>query len=1450
LESGPPRQLLNAYGPTECTTFTTTYRVETLDEDTTRIPIGKPIANTKVYILDPQLQPVPIGVVGEIYIGGAGVARGYLNRPELTAERFLPDPFSRGPQARMYKSGDLGRWQADGNVEFLGRNDDQVKIRGFRIELGEIEAQLTRHASVREAAILAREDVPGEKRLVAYVMPQGESAPNVESLRAHLKALLPEYMVPSAFVTLERLPLTPNGKLDRKALPAPELDAYVTRQYEPPQGEVEEILAGIWQELLKLERVGRHDNFFELGGHSLLIVQVMERLRRGGLSTEVRRVFESPTLADLARALTREAIGHVEVPPNRIPADCEAITPEMLPLIELEAEHIARIVQSVPGGARNIQDLYPLTPLQEGMLFHHLLSGADRDAYARSTLLSLPSREALERFTAALQQVIDRHDVLRTAVLWEQLPQPVQVVHRRATLPVEEFALNSDRDPVEELKERMAPEHQRLDLRQAPLMRLHVAADPRGTQWYALLQTHHLVFDNESLDTLLAEVKVHVEGHVEALPAPRPYRTHVAQALAHACPHDAEAFFRGKLGDIDEPTAPFGLLEVHGDGSRTEEAHRALDPALSQRVRAQARCLAVSAATLFHAAWALVVARTSGRDDIVYGSVLSGRLQGAAGAQRILGMFINTLPLRLRLREVTARELVLQTQRELVELLSHEQASLAVAQRCSGIEGSAPLFTTLLNYLHRAEDFESQLRSTAGVSLLASQGGTNYPITLSVHDLGEGFALTVTGDRPVDPHRVVDYMSTATLSLVEALEGASQTLALSLAILPEPERHEVIEAFNATAAPYRQDKLLHELFEAQAERTPQTVAVMHEGQSLTYAELNSRANRLARYMRAQGVGPGRPVGLCVDRSVDLVVGMLAIWKAGGAYVPLDPDYPAERLGAVLGDAAPSMVLTQEQLHGKLPPTMAEVVSLDTQRNEIARSSAGNLDPRSFGMRSDHLAYVIYTSGSTGQPKGVMVEHRHVASLWQSLEHLYRQSAPCERIGVNASFSFDASVKQFIQLLSGRTLVLVPQEMRWDAPALLRFIEAQRIDGIDCTPAQLRTWIDAGLLEQGAYRLRMVLVGGEPIEAALWNTLTQCTGTDFYNVYGPTESTVDTTAARVNGDASTPHIGRPMENRQVYLLDSHDQPVPIGVIGEIHIGGAGVARGYLNCPELTGQRFIRDPFSADPQARMYKTGDLGRWRPDGTIEFLGRNDQQVKIRGFRIELGEIEAQLTRHSEVREAVVLAREDVPGEKRLVAYVTLQGESAPSVESLREHLKALLPEYMVPSAFVTLERLPLTPNGKLDRKALPAPELDAYVTRRYEPPQGEVEEILAGIWQELLKVERVGRHDNFFELGGHSLLAMRALSRVRQRLNIDLPIKALFDAPVLEALAVRLKADQDTQALQEALRRSDLARDLRRDIDELDDDTVLARIAALERELSPERVSGQANSGLSTSR
>ncbi|MFN9692880.1 MAG: condensation domain-containing protein, partial [Synechococcaceae cyanobacterium] len=790
-----------------------------------------------------------------------------------------------------------------------GRNDFQVKIRGFRIELGEIEAQLSAHAQVGEVAVIAREDVPGDKRLVAYVVARGEVSP--EDLRAYLKGRLPEYMVPAAFVKLEQLPLTPNGKLDRRALPAPEADAYVSRAYAPPEGPVETALAAIWSELLGIERIGRHDDFFSLGGPSLLAVSLVERLRRQGLAVDVRALFTTPTLAELAAVVGDGA--EVVVPPNRILPDCKRLTPDLLPLIHLEQEALDRIVATVPGGAANVQDIYPLGPLQEGLLFHHLLQ-RQGDAYVLAALFAVDSRERLEGFIRAFAAVIARHDIFRTSFAWEGLPEPVQVVWRNASLPIEEVAFGSDVvDVATALLERFDPRQHRLDLRRAPLFHLAIAKDPAQGRWLLLLRQHHLMADHTTLEVLLEEISAYQSDRFETLPPPLPYRNYIAQARLGMPLAAHTAFFNELLAGVEEPTAPFGHLEVRGDGSGIEESRRRLTPELATRLRHQARRLGVTPASLFHLAFARLLAATSGQSDVVFGTVLFGRLQGGDGAERMPGLFINTLPVRIDVGSEGVEAAVWRVHRTLAELLRHEHAPLALAQRCSGVAPPLPLFSALFNYRHSSEVHDGALPALwEGLELLHGEERTNYPLDISVDDLGEGFALTAQCLAEIGAARLREYLETVTANLVSALESTPSMAVRELAVLSDAEHQRLLVGWNRTEAAWPTNVCLHQLFEAQARLQPDAMALEHEGTSLGYGELNVRANQLARHLRTLGVGPDTQVAICARRGIHTVVAMLAVLKAGGAYVPMDPAYPAERLAHVLRESEPLALLVDEQ----------------------------------------------------------------------------------------------------------------------------------------------------------------------------------------------------------------------------------------------------------------------------------------------------------------------------------------------------------------------------------------------------------------------------------------------------------------------------------------------------------------------------------------------------------
>ncbi|WP_336355556.1 amino acid adenylation domain-containing protein [Pseudomonas granadensis] len=1363
-------RLVNMYGITETTVHVTYRPLQAADAQLVGVsPIGGPIPDLHLYVLNPHGEPVPVGVTGELYVGGAGVARGYLNRPELTAERFIRDPFSHAADARLYKTGDLARWTVDGSLDYLGRNDDQVKIRGFRIELGEIQARLSACAGVRDAVVIAREDSPGDPRLVAYWTADAGEEPSVAQLRETLLGALADYMVPSAFVRLEALPLTANGKLDRKALPAPDSDAFARGEFEPPQGAVESLIAEIWQSVLGVEQVGRHDNFFELGGHSLLAVRLIERMRQQDLHCDVRVLFGQPSVAALAASLGETQV-HA-APANRIEPGCTAITPEHLPLADVDQAGIDTVLASVPGGVANVQDIYALAPLQAGILYHHLATHSG-DPYVLQAQFAFDGLAQIKDFVRALNSVITRHDILRTSVVWEGLEEPVQVVWREAPLHLQRIDADElTGDVLEQMQARFDPRHYRLDLKHAPLLRFAYTEDRAGQRWVGILLMHHIVLDHTALEVLVAEMSDLLQGRTNNLPPAVQYRNYVAQARAGADDQAHADFFRDMLGDISEPTLAFGVQDVLGDGSASVDSQLPLDAGLGRRLRELSRHLGISIASLVHQAWAQVLAQVSGQQDVVFGTVLLGRMQGGAGADRALGMFINTLPLRVTVAADSVQDSVRATHQRLAQLLGHEQASLALAQRCSAVAATSPLFSTLLNYRHSPADTAAV--KWDGIEILCSRERSNYPLVVSVDDLGDGFLLNVQAVPEVDGARVCDYLQTALHSLVNALEHSPQLPVQQLSIVSPGERQQVLFGFNATARPVPPAQTVQRLVEAQALANPQAWAAVQGEWRLSYAELNQRANRLAHHLIGLGVQPDDRVAVCLRRSPQMLVALLAILKAGAAYVPVDPAHPSERIAYQLQDCEPLAVLAETATCGLL----GTVPLIDLDSDGWAHLSDAN--PQLPALTPAHLVYVIYTSGSTGQPKGVMVEHRTLENLVHWHAEAFDLQAGSHTASV-AGFGFDAMAWEvWPALCVGATLHLPPASIgNQHLDELLEWWQAQPLQ-VSFLPTPVAEY--AFSRELGHPTLRTLLIGGDKLRQ-----LPRDQTFEVINNYGPTEATVVATSGRIES-GQVLHIGQPIANGKVYLLDSQQQPVPVGVLGELYVGGAGVARGYLNRAALTAEMFLDDPFSDEPHARMYRTGDLARWRADGTLEYLGRNDDQVKLRGVRIEPGEIEAALRAHSAVQDAVVLVRDG-----RLLTWFSER--SAVDIADLRRHLQSRLPEALIPAAYVRVEAMPLTANGKLDRKALPEPDHSAWLSHEYAAPHGRLEQALAQIWSDLLKVEQVGRHDNFFELGGHSLLAVSLIERLRQ-LGLSADVRVLFSQPTLAALAAALGSGREVE-------------------------------------------------------
>ena len=1378
----PHLQIWNIYGPTEATANASAARITSGEE----VTIGRPIANAQIYILNSSLHPVPIGVAGELYIGGAGVARGYLNRPELTAEKFIPDPFRVLPGARMYKTGDLARYRPDGNIEFLGRTDHQVKIRGFRIELGEIEAALGRHPAVREAVVMAREDKPGdpsaslltdpstslriEKRLVAYVVAEREPLPTTTDLRNFLKEKLPEYMVPAVFVLLDALPLMPNGKIDRRALPSPDRSRpELDKVFVAPRTPTEESLVEIWVQLLNIERVGVHDNFFDLGGHSLLATQLVSRMREAfQVEIPLRRLFEAPTVAGLAESIeaARQA-GQL------------LLAPPILP-VPRNGDLALSFAQ---------QRLWFFDQLEPGLSAYNIPA-----AVRFQGPLNLA---ALER---SLNEIVKRHESLRTT-FGKVDGRPTQVIAPTLTikLPVVDLRKLPASEQEAEVRRLVTAEAQRaFDLSQGPLIRCTVLR-LGDEEHVGLLTMHHIISDGWSTGILVREVATlyvaFCAGGSSPLPAlPIQYADFAhwqRQWLQGEVLETQIAYWKKQLAN-----AP-ALIDLPTDHPRPavqtfRGAHQSLvlPKHLQEGFKTLSRQEGVTLFMTLLAAFKVLLYRYTSQDDLIVGTPIANR--NRLETEGLIGFFVNALVLRTDLSGNPSFRELLRRVREV----------------CLGAYGHQDLpFDRLVEELHVKRDLSrnplfqvmfvmhnAPLRTVElpGLTLSPVEGDSetaHFDLTLQIMDTEQGLTAAFVYNTDLFEAGTIARMLGNFQTLLEAMVADPEQRLSDLPLLTEAERQQLLVEWNSTKTDCPRDVCIHQLFEAQAERTPDVVAVVFEAEQLTYAELNRRANQLAHHLRALGVGPEVLVAICLERSLEMVIGLLGILKAGGAYVPLDPAYPKERLAFMLKDAQVPVLLTQERLVAGLPEHDTKVICLDSDWETIARENGEN---PGVSTLPENLAYVIYTSGSTGQPKGVLVSHHSIAGHCRNAQRYYELDSR-DVVLQFASLSFDVSLEEILPtLIVGARLVIMGTNF-WHPAEFHRKISEFGLTVLNLPTAYwqelAREW--AGVTELVPnIRPRLFIVGGDtmlPNVLKLWQR-TPVSSIRLLNAYGPTETTITATAFEVaprpneNTTYQRVPIGRPFANRAIYILDRHDNPVPIGVPGHLHIGGEGLARGYLNQPELTAERFILDPFRTEPGARMYKTGDLARYRPDGNIEFLGRADDQVKIRGFRIELGEIETVLGQHPAVREAVVLAREDAPGEKRLVAYVVADS----SADELRCFLKDKLPEYMVPAVVVLLEALPVTPNGKVDRRALPAPDRSRPdLEKAFVAPRDDIELQLARIWEEVLGVRPVGVRDNFFELGGHSLLAVRLFSLIEKRLGKKLPLTTVFQGATVEHLA-----------------------------------------------------------------
>ncbi|WP_038828663.1 non-ribosomal peptide synthetase DhbF [Bacillus subtilis] len=1371
----------NLYGPTETTIWSA---AAFLEEGLQGVPpIGKPIWNTQVYVLDNGLQPVPPGVVGELYIAGTGLARGYFHRPDLTAERFVADPYGP-PGTRMYRTGDQARWRADGSLDYIGRADHQIKIRGFRIELGEIDAVLANHPHIEQASVVVREDQPGDKRLAAYVVADG--AIDTAELRRYMGASLPDYMVPAAFVEMDELPLTPNGKLDRKALPAPDFSTSVSDR--APRTPQEEILCDLFAEVLGLARVGIDDSFFELGGHSLLAARLMSRIREVmGAELGIAKLFDEPTVAGLA--------AHLDLAQSARPALQRAERPEKI----------------------------PLSFAQRRLWFLHCLEGPS-PTYNIPVAVRLSGELDQGLLKAALYDLVCRHESLRTIFPESQGTSYQHILDADQACP----ELHVTEIAEKELSDRLAEAvRYSFDLAAEPAFRAELFVIGPD-EYVLLLLVHHIVGDGWSLTPLTRDL-----GTAYAARCHGRSPEWAPLAVQYA---DYALWQQELLGNEDDPNSLIAgqlafwketlknlpdQLELPTDYSRPAEPshdgdtiHFRIEPELHKRLQELARANRVSLFMVLQSGLAALLTRLGAGTDIPIGSPIAGRNDDALGD--LVGLFINTLVLRTDTSgDPSFRELLDRVRK--VNLAAYDNQDLPFERLVEVLNparsrATHPLFQIMLAFQNTPDaelhlpDMESSLR-------INSVGSAKFDLTLEISEdrLADGTPNGMEGlleySTDLFKRETAQALADRLMRLLEAAESDPDKQIGNLDILAPEERSSMVTDWQSVS-----EKIPHaclpEQFEKQAALRPDAIAVVYENQALNYAELNERANRLARMLISEGVGPEQFVALALPRSLEMAVGLLAVLKAGAAYLPLDPDYPADRIAFMLKDAKPAFIMTNTKAANHIPPVenVPKIVLDDPELAEKLNTyPAGNPKnkDRTQPLSPLNTAYVIYTSGSTGVPKGVMIPHQNVTRLFAATEHWFRFSSD-DIWTMFHSYAFDFSVWEIWgPLLHGGRLVIVPHHVSRSPEAFLRLLVKEGVTVLNQTPSAFYQFMQAEREQPDlgqALSLRYVIFGGEALELSRledWYNRHPENRPQLINMYGITETTVHVSYIELDRSMAALRanslIGCGIPDLGVYVLDERLQPVPPGVAGELYVSGAGLARGYLGRPGLTSERFIADPFGP-PGTRMYRTGDVARLRADGSLDYVGRADHQVKIRGFRIELGEIEAALVQHPQLEDAAVIVREDQPGDKRLAAYVIPSEETFDTAE-LRKYAAERLPDYMVPAAFMTMKELPLTPNGKLDRKALPAPDFAAAVTGR--GPRTPQEEILCDLFMEVLHLPRVGIDDRFFDLGGHSLLAVQLMSRIREALGVELSIGNLFEAPTVAGLAERLEMGSSQSAL-----------------------------------------------------
>ncbi|MDN9009505.1 non-ribosomal peptide synthetase [Brevibacillus laterosporus] len=1366
LEKGKPKKLINVYGPAECTTFTTTHHVTQVPADALSIPIGKPIANTQVYVLDQYLQAVPIGVPGELYVGGPGLALGYLHRPDITNERFIKNIFSPNETDRLYKTGDIVRYLPDGTLSYIGRKDDQVKIRGFRIELGEIEAVLGQHPEIRDAVVIMREDQNSNKQLIAYFTTYNQEMLSASELRSYTEKKLPVHMIPAAFIYLDHVPVTPNGKVDRKALPAPLIEREESNTpFIEPITETEVILSGFWKEIVGIDRISIIDDFFNSGGHSLLATQLLSRIYHTfHIEISLRTFFENPTIQAMGKQID-EIIASGE----------QSVSVPLVP-VSRDSDLVLSYTQQ---GVWFIEQLEP--------------GSATYNVPVANTLKGNLNIDALER---AVNEIIRRHEILRTSFISKD-GKPYQVSH----------PFQSIRIPVIEMSDVPASErHQCIiemanedanrpfDLTKCPLVRfLLFKKDDENYVFYYTM--HHLIMDGWSLQIFTHELSVLYEAFSQGKQSPLPemqlqYADFAAwqrKWLDGKVMNQQLAYWKKQLaGDLPVLQLPIDRTRPSVASGAGQRDTLVMPKELVAKLHVLCKRQGVTLYMALLSAFKVLLSRYSGETDILVGSPIANRTR--LETEGMIGFFANTIVLRSQLADnPTFIELLKQVREVTLEAFSNQDVpfeKLVEVLQPERTKNITPIFQVMFTLQNtRRTDFK--LSDETLVHPEIDRGTSMFDLLFDIAEHPDGLLLVAEYNMDIFFSTTISRMMEHYRELLESIVEHPEQPISDLNMLTTQEKKQILDDFNNTTCDFPMDKTVHELFEEQVECRPTDIAAIHRDQQITYEELNARANQIARFIRRTGLQNEEIVAVFLERSIPMMESILGIWKAGGAYIPIDTAYPIQRIIGILEDSGAAVLITASTF---VTPEIIQnykgtILCLDAQMDAINQEMKDNLRMK---VEPNQLAYIIYTSGSTGKPKGSMVEHIGLNNHLHMMKQQLKLGEDC-RIAQTASHCFDISVWQFFtSVILGGTTIIYDNQMTMDPNSCIEQIIQDRINIFQVVPSVLSVMLDH--VEENKLSLdcfRCVSVTGEAIKrslAARWFKLFP--HIPLANAYGPSEASDDVTIHIIDQlpQGEIVPIGKPLHNFKVYIVDEKMNLCPVGIKGEICVSGLGVGRGYLNDPERTAKVFMDDPFADHKGIRLYKTGDMGRWLSDGTLEFFGRKDYQVKIRGFRIELEEIENQINNHPNMLETVVMDIEDARGQKSLCAYVVLK-QDVP-INQLKSHLANTLPDYMIPAFFVKMEKLPLTTNGKVDRKALPKPDRNV-IESKYAAPRNKIEEKIIAIWESVLDTTGIGIEDHFFENGGHSLKATTVISRINKELQVDISLREFFDRPIVKDLA-----------------------------------------------------------------